>query len=88
MGNVFLGMNIISFMMLVFLIGVGIYDLYRTFIGKQTISQKVHAWFPKLTDGIILIGIMALIWWVLGPNYFVTVLWGCIIAHFFWNTDR
>lgn len=87
MENVFLGLNIIALNLLIFLIGAGGYDLYLCFRDKRTISQRIHAWFPKWLDMVVLCGILGLIWWLLGPNYFVTVLIGVILGHLFWQ-DR
>lgn len=86
-GGMILGMNVITLIILVFLIGVGVFDLYLYFQSKRTISQKIHAWFPKWGDALVLIGIMAGIWAVLGPNFFVTVLCGVLVGHFFWNEE-
>jgi hypothetical protein len=88
MKNIFLGMNVVSLIMLIFGIAVGLYDLYLVYKKKDTISQKVHAWFPAWADLTVLIGIMALIWWILGPNYFVTVMWGVVLGHFFWSSEE
>jgi len=88
MNNIFLGMNVITLIILIFLIGVGAYDLYLVYSHEKTISQKIHAWFPKWGDALVLIGIMAGIWAVLGPNYFTTVLCGTIIGHLFWDSER
>ncbi len=87
MSNIFLGMNIITLLLLAFLTAVGVYDLYRYFKNKKTISQKVHAWFPKAGDIILLCGILGLIWWIFTPNVFAIVLIGVILGHFFWNED-
>ncbi len=68
------------------LISIGLYDLYRVYRKKDTISRKVQAWFPKWGDALVLIGILILVWLVYGPAYFVTVMLGCILGHFFWES--
>lgn len=87
MQNIFLGMNIITLLILILLIGIGLDDLYRYFGGKKTYSQKIHSWFPKIGDAIVSIGVMGLIWGLLGPNFFVTVLCGVILGHLFWGEN-
>jgi hypothetical protein len=88
MTNIFLGMNIITLLILILLIGIGLDDLYRYFKGKKTYSQKVHAWFGGFGDGLILCGIMGTVWWLLGPNFFITVLCGVILGHLFWYYEK
>jgi hypothetical protein len=87
MQPVFLGLNVVGLLVLIFLISVGVYDIYLSQTGKKTITQKVHRWFPRWGDAIVLCGIMIGIWAILGPNFFVTVLCGCIIGHLFWGAD-
>lgn len=87
MSNIFLGANIITWAILIFLISVGVYDLYLSFTRKKTITQKVHRWFPRWGDAIVLCGIMVGIWAIFGPNYFTTVLTGVIIGHLFWGAE-
>ncbi len=77
----------IAWIILTFLIAVGLYDLYRIAIKRKTISQKVHEWCGTWGDAAILIGILSLIWMFLGHDYFVTVLLGVILGHFFWQDE-
>lgn len=88
MHNIFFGMNIITLLLFIILISVGIYDLYRYWYGKKTISQKVHAWtHSRWLDAGIMIGFVIIIWWLASPNVAVWVIIGCILGHFFWTND-
>lgn len=87
MQPVFLGLNIVGLLILIFLIGVGVYDIYLSQTGKKTITQKVHKWFPRWGDSLVVCGIMGCTWWILGPNYFTTGLCYLIVGHLFWGAE-
>ena len=80
-----LGMNLLTFAVLLVFIGMGVTDLYLVFKQKDTISQKVQAWTQnKWLDAAIMIGILVLAWWIFTPAAFVPCLGGCILGHLFW----
>jgi uncharacterized membrane protein len=84
MSNIFLGMNLATFLVLIFLIAVGIYDLYLALKGKKTITQYIRTDINLKWEAVgIFCLIMALIWWLLGPNCFIQVLIGGLLGHFF-----
>ena len=77
----------ISWLVLGILIAVGIYDLYLYFNSKRTLSQVVHAWFPKWIDALIMCGLLAATWAVWGIDGFLPVMLGVIVGHLFWYAD-
>ncbi len=76
--------GVIPGLLVFLLIGVGFYDLYLVLTKRKTISQKVHAWFPRWGDAAVLVGLLVLIWIIFSPAYFVTVMAGVLMGHFFW----
>lgn len=70
---------------LIAMIAIGIYDLYLVFKKQKTISQRIHAMFPKWTDIGIMVGLLVLTWWIGGITLFVPVMSGVIIGHLFWQ---
>ncbi len=85
MSNVFLGMNIIALLIILTFIGIGVLDLYLYFKGKKTLTQKLHRFISKKWMRItILCIVMGMIWWLLGPNWFATILPGVVLGHLFW----
>ena len=66
-------------------IAVGVIDLFLYFGKRDTISQWIHALFPKWIDVVIMIGLLIFTWVVLGPPAFLTVLMGCTMGHLFWK---
>ena len=61
---------------LIVFIAVGVIDLVLYFGKRDTISQWIHALFPKWIDVVIMIGLLIFTWIVLGPPAFLTVLMG------------
>jgi len=71
-----------------FLICVGIFDLYLIIKGKKTISQRYHKLFNKWVDAVLMITLLALIWWLFGGvENFVKILLGIIGGHLFWYEE-
>jgi hypothetical protein len=80
-------MKLIDIAQLTILIGLGLFDVYRLIVKKKTISQKVHAWFGKVGDGIILVSVLVGMWWIGGPSWFIPVMWGTLLGHLFWHEN-
>ena len=82
-----------STILLIILIGVGIFDLYLYFTTQKTLSQGWLLdrlgikWNPaKWVYQAILIGLLGLTWWQFGGvDTFVRVLIGVIMGHLLWQ---
>jgi peptidoglycan biosynthesis protein MviN/MurJ (putative lipid II flippase) len=76
------------YIILGFLVGIGLFDLWLIVHKKKTISQRYHGLFNKWFDAAIMIGLMACIWWLGGGvENFTKVLIGLIIGHLCWYED-
>jgi len=64
---------------------VGLVDLWLYFTKRKTISQRIHAFFPKWTDALIMVGLLVWTWMEMGPLGFILVMLGVIIGHLFWQ---
>ena len=72
---------------LVILIAVGILDIGLVVVNKETISQRIHKWFPQWADTIVMVAFVAFTWWIWGVAGFLPVLMGVILGHLFWHED-
>ena len=69
----------------------GIIDLFLEIKFKDlpTISQWIHTLFPKAVDVGIVIGLLAITWWLFGGAVgFLPVCLGVIIGHLFWQENQ
>ena len=69
----------------IILICIGVLDLYLLLTKQLTISQHIHSMFPKWLDAVIMIALLALVWWIGGMNLFTSVMAGVVIGHLFWH---
>lgn len=74
-----------NWIILILLIGIGIFDLYLYFKEQKTISQRIHCMFPKWLDIIIMVGLLVGVWKIGQQKLFIPVMLGVIIGHLFWN---
>lgn len=72
-----------DWIILILLIAIGVYDLYLYFTKQKTLSQRVHALFPRSIDLIIMVGLLIGTWILGGPGFFVPVMLGVIVCHLF-----
>lgn len=72
-----------DWIILILLIATGIYDLYLYFTKQKTLSQRVHALFPRNIDLGIMVASLIATWVINGPAFFVPVMLGVIICHLF-----
>jgi len=64
---------------------IGAFDVTLFLFEKKTISQWIHALFPKAIDMIIGIGLLALGWLIFGPETCLFIFIGFILGHLFWQ---
>lgn len=72
-----------DWIILFLLIAVGVYDLYLYFTDRATLSQRVHALFPRNIDLGIMVALLIGTWALGGPAFFVPVMLGVIVCHLF-----
>ncbi len=70
---------------LLLLIGVGVLDIILVIMKVKTISQWIHKLFPQWIDMIIMVVLLIVTWVLMSPTYFMPLLIGVILGHFFWN---
>ncbi len=73
------------YIILTLLVGIGIFDIVLVVMKKKTISQWIHKLFPQWGDMIVMVITLVITWIIMGPEYFVLVLMGVILGHFWWN---
>ncbi len=69
----------------VFMVGMGIADIYLLITMRNTISQRYHNLFPQWVDIIIMIAVLVIIWIFLGIQVFTPVMAGTILGHLAWH---
>jgi len=67
------------------LLAVAAIDIALVILKKDTISQWIHSWFPKVTDAIIMVALCVFTWFIWGFPGLLPVLMGVIIGHLFWH---
>lgn len=72
-----------NWIILILLIAVGVYDLYLYFTKQKTLSQRVHALFPRNIDLGIMVLLLIGTWALGGLAFFVPVMLGVIVCHLF-----
>jgi len=76
---------IVEFIFWVLMIPATLYIKKKT--GKS-ISKRIQDFLPKWADYIVLISIIALIWWQLGGLYPATIaIRYLVLGHWFWNEE-
>ena len=70
---------------IIFLMGIGVWDIWRIFKGQITISKIIQGWCPKWLDAMILITGIILFWWLMGGEVvFAKAMLLVLLIHFFW----
>jgi len=70
------------------LIAIGGIDLALVAKDEDTISNWIHSLFPKKTDSLIMVGILAYTWYLWGAIGFLPMMMGVIVGHLFWNSSN
>jgi len=60
---------------------IGMWDLWLTFKGHDSISQQVEKDMPRWADVAIVIGLLVFTWWLFGPAGFVVALRWTMVGH-------
>lgn len=77
--------SIIAWIIIIFLIEIAIWDIWRVIKKQKTITKIIREWIPYWLDIIILsIGIV-LFWWLMGGEIiFAKSMILFLLIHFFW----
>lgn len=74
-----------DWLLLIALIGVGIYDLVLVLKGKRTISQRYHKLLPQWADYIVMITLLVLIGLNTPDGRLVYCILGVVLGHLCWH---
>jgi hypothetical protein len=81
MSDIFLGMNIIALLSLIGFISLGVWDLYRLYLGVPTITSVIRDKLNKPLSVVLFCVIVGIIWWLLGANAGVTAIGVGLAGH-------
>lgn len=71
----------------VFMIGMGVADIYLLITKRNTISQRYHRLLPQWADIIVMISVLVMVWVFLGVAVFTGVMSGTILGHLCWHEN-
>jgi len=76
---------IISWLFIVLLAALAVYDLYRVYKKQPTISRLYHDLLPNWIDKIILVIVGFIVWWLFGGSEtFAPWAIGVVAGHLLW----
>jgi hypothetical protein len=84
MKDVLFGMNLIALISLIGFISLGVWDLYRLYLGIPTITSIVREKFQSLGKAwavVLFCVIVGIIWWLLGANSGVLAIGVGVLGH-------
>jgi hypothetical protein len=84
MRDILFGMNLIALISLIGFISLGVWDLYRLYLGIPTITHVVREKFQSLGKAwavVVFCVIVGIIWWILGANVGVTSIGIGLLGH-------